>query len=208
MKRSSKILPALAALAGLAVAGAPARAGLLPTAPTITAEGGNFRWTYNINVPGYNAVKDGDYFTIYDFGGLVPAGPSTQPAGWTYSTSMLGVTDALVNATDDASIPNLTWTYHGPAISPGVTSVTLFNFSALSTSDTVTDSQLSSVVHRDYDGKEEASITRASTPVPGTPPPPPPVNNTPEPATLLLLGAGLPLLGAAGLLRRRRARPA
>jgi hypothetical protein len=197
---------ALAALCGVvlaALAASPANAGLLPTAPSILAEGSNFRWTYNINVPGYNSVKDGDYFTIYDFAGLVPDAGSTQPSGWTFSSANLGVTDPLVNPTDDAAVPNLTWTYHGATISPGLTATTLPGFSALSTFDLVTDSQLTSVVHRDYDGKEESTITRSSTPVPLGPPPP--VNNTPEPATLLLLGAGLPLLGAAGLLRRRRA---
>ena len=203
MTRLGKSAPVLAALCGLGLlaAAVPARAGLLPTAPSIVAEGGNFRWTYNINVPGYNQIRNGDYFTIYDFQGLVPDGPSTQPSGWNYSTSMLGVTDPLVNATDDPTIPNLTWTYTGPTISPGITATTLTGFSALSTFDMVTDSQLASVVHRDYDGQQEASITRSTVPVPGGPPP---VNGAPEPATLLLLGAGLPVLGAVGLLRRRK----
>src|SRR5262249_4760824 len=115
-------------------------------------------------------------------------------------SSNTGVTDPLLNPTDDPTIPNLTWTYHGATISPGLTAITLTGFSALSHYDVVTDSQITSIVHRDFDGKIEASITKAVVPVP-TPPP----NNTPDAAALVMLGVGLPLLGAAGLLRRRKA---
>ena len=44
-----------------------------------------------------------------------------QPAGWTLTTALLGVTPAKVNAPDNPSILNLTWTYSGPVI-PSATS--------------------------------------------------------------------------------------
>src|SRR5262249_35097764 len=84
----------------------------------------------------------------------------------TFAAANLGKTDPLVNPTDDPAVPNLTWTYHGATISPGLTATTLPGFSALSQFDLVTDSQLTSVVHRDYDGKQESTITRSSTAVP------------------------------------------
>src|SRR5262245_39388159 len=143
---------ALAALALAAALAPQARAGLLPTAPSIVADGGDFRWTYKINVPGYNQIRSGDYFTIYDFAGYTPAAAATSPSGWTLSSSNTGVTDPLVNTTDDPTIPNLTWTYTGPTISPGITAMTLTGFSAVSHFSTVTAAQLSSLVHRDFDG--------------------------------------------------------
>src|SRR6266542_1701010 len=110
MRRLSKIVPILAALGGLALAGAPeARAGLLPSAPVITSEGSNFRWTYTIFVPAFNSVQTGDYFTIYDFQGFKPLEAVTTPPGWSLTSSNTGTTAPQVNANDDPGQPNLTF---------------------------------------------------------------------------------------------------
>src|ERR1700720_2965484 len=46
-------------------------------------------------------------------GGNFVAGSNNQPAGWTFSSSLVGTTPSLVKPTDNHSILNLTWTYTG-----------------------------------------------------------------------------------------------
>ena len=70
----------LAPLVALCAA-VPARAGLLPVNVSVTPEGGNFQWTYAVVLPTDSQLRSGDYFTIYDFGGLV-AGSIQAPTGW------------------------------------------------------------------------------------------------------------------------------
>jgi hypothetical protein len=50
-----------------------------------------------------------------NFGNIIP-NSNVQPAGWTLTTSLLGQTPDKVNAPDDPTILNLTWTYNGPTI--------------------------------------------------------------------------------------------
>ncbi len=72
-------------------------------------------WNYTINVTSLQEAHPGDFFTIYDFGNIIP-GSNVQPAGWTFSTSLVGLTPAKINAPDSPTILNLTWTYNGPVI--------------------------------------------------------------------------------------------
>src|SRR5262249_13603608 len=109
-----KWLPALALLIGFGLAGTPtAQAGLIPAAVNVTNDGINFRFTFSVILPSDYTLKDGDYFTVYDFNGLVH-GTNVQPAGWAYSTGPTGTTPPHIAPIDDAGLPNLTWTYHGP----------------------------------------------------------------------------------------------
>ena len=68
----------------------------------------------------------------------------------------------------------------------------------------VTD--FTSRTHRNSDNKTEDSITFSDIPRPtgttggGDPPPP---DETPEPCTLLLMGLGLPVIGASRFLRKK-----
>ena len=102
----------LAALA-TAVAGiVGARADIIPTLSSISPSGSNFSWNYSSNVTVDQMVTQGDFFTIYDFGSFV-AGSNLQPAGWTFSSSLVGTNPSLVTPADNASILNLTWTYTG-----------------------------------------------------------------------------------------------
>jgi hypothetical protein len=75
-------------------------------------------------------LESGDFFTILDFDGLV-AGSNSQPANWTFSTSLTGQTPANLNLTsfDDAAVPNLTWTYTGPTV---IADTVFTGFSAVS----------------------------------------------------------------------------
>ena len=65
--------------------GTGAQAGLLPVSVSITPEADKFRWTYAIVLPTDAMIRAGDYFTIYDFAGLV-AGSESQPADWAFAT--------------------------------------------------------------------------------------------------------------------------
>jgi hypothetical protein len=98
----------------LAAAVLSVRADVIPTLISPTAEGSAFRWNYNTNVTIDQMIMPGDYFTIYDFGSLVP-GSNLQPANWAFSSSLLGITPATVLPQDDANVFNLTWTYTGTA---------------------------------------------------------------------------------------------
>jgi len=190
------------ALVGLSL---PARAGLLPVNVTVLPEAGAYRWTYSVVIPTDQYVTSGDYFTIYDFDGLVSGAPIATPDGWTATVQNFGKTPGLTNPVDDPNKPNLTFTYNGDPIHG---SVGAGNFSAASTMNLSADGMFTSRTHRESDNKTEDSITFSDIPRPtddtggGNPPPP---DDTPEPATLVLMGLGLPIVGAARFFRKKAA---
>src|SRR6478752_1387179 len=108
--RSIALALALAPSLALAVTAAPARAGLIPTAVTVTPEGGNFRWTYAVVLPSDMKLQAGDYFGIFNFHGLVP-GSGSAPDGWSLSTPAVSPLSPNVTIFDDPLAPNLIWTY-------------------------------------------------------------------------------------------------
>jgi hypothetical protein len=180
----------LLAAAALAAAGTDAKAGLLPVAVTVTPEAGNFRWTYAVVLPTDMKLQAGDYFTIYDFGGLV-AGSAAAPDGWSFTPNK---TPARTAPNDDPNVPNLTWTYTGPTIPTG--QVGLGNFWAVSTYSQQAESFFTARNARAVDGVFDSNITETTVPT-GT------ATGVPEPTTLALAGLGLPLVGLARRFRRR-----
>ncbi len=190
-----------AALANTAMLGisAPAHAGLIPVQVSVTPEGGNYQFTYAIVLPTSAVLQPGDYFTIYNFDGLVPgsatASGSLTSSNWTFSTNNVGPTPTGVIPADNPNIPNLTWTYNGPVVQGSQNG--LGNFAAVSIYPDTTQSWFTAVTGT-VSGVADANITPTSVPVPTAPPP-----GVPEPTTLALAALGFPFLGAARWLRRR-----
>lgn len=201
IRRLGKILVVAAAVLGALVLAPSARAGMIPTAVSVLNDGSNFRWTYGVVVTTDVNVKPGDSFTIYDFSGLVDDS-IVAPVGWDVTKAMVGPDRFGTHPADDAGLANLTFTYHGD--SPIVGQAGLGNFSAISTlSDSVTG-DFTSTAHRQVDDRAESNIT--TTDVPVSPQSPPPIGDTPEPATLAMLGLGLPVAGLARYLKNRKNR--
>ena len=188
---------AIAALLGVAVAVPTARAGMIPTAVSVTPDGNNFRWTYAVVVTTDVKVNPGDSFTIYDFGGLV-TGTVQAPDGWSVSTSNATTPRSGTKPNDNPNVPDFTFTWTGSAPIEGQQG--LGNFWAVSTFSQAESSDFTSSAHRQVDGRLENNITSTDVPMAG----PVEQHGTPEPGTLALIGAGLPVLGLVRYLRRRR----
>jgi hypothetical protein len=110
----------------LGVAAYAARADVIPTLSSIAPAGSDFTWNYSANVTVDQMIQPGDYFTIYDFGNFVSAS-NLQPAGWTFSSSLVGTTPGLVSPTDSGSLLNLTWTYTGQTPIDGSAALGIFS---------------------------------------------------------------------------------
>ncbi len=192
-------LTALVAAVGALSLAAPVQAGLLPINVTVLPEAGHYRWTYSVVVPTDQYVTAGDYFTIYDFEGLVADAEIMAPEGWTATVNRIGKTPGLTTPTDDPDKDNISWTYNGE---PLYGSVGAGNFSAASIMNESVDGFFTSRVHRNSDNLTEDTVTFTNLPRPteggGGPP-----TETPEPGTLIILGMGVPFLGLARKLRRK-----
>jgi len=201
MRQTWSLLTLLSALAAFGVCSG-AQAGLIPTNVTITPDAGNFRWTYGVDMTTNVHLQSGDFFTIYDFGGLV-TGPGnslsniTPPAGWTVTSSMAGQNPPGISPVDNTAIPNLTFTYSGPTITG---SGSIGDFWAISTNGSATTSDFTSLTHTNASGAPEANITSTAVPVLNN------IANSPEPATLAMFGLGLPVFCIGRWLRRQHCR--
>lgn len=209
--------------AGLAAAlGGPAQAGLLPLTATAVPDGDNYRYTYGVMLTSNSTLQPGDQFVIFDFNGYV-AGSNNQPLGFSFSSMNTGGNLGRTVPNDNPEMPNLVWTYTGDT--PLVGQIGLGNFSALSVypEASVTTDFVSRTQVEDPNGeiRDEDNITQTKAPS-GTdivPPPPvdPPVDSpppvdpsvdppagVPEPSSMILLAAGLPLVAGARAVRNRR----
>ncbi|MEZ6139562.1 MAG: PEP-CTERM sorting domain-containing protein [Zavarzinella sp.] len=161
---------------------ASVQAGLIPTNVSITPEGSYYRYTYSVNLQSDVTIVPGDYFTLYDFAGMVD-GSATGPDNFAFGSSALGSTPNYLSPNDDASVPNATWTYTGtdPLVGPE----SLGQFSLLSIYGNPTYDDFTGQTHRTVDGILNSNITETSVPVPAP--------GVPEPTSLLLLAGAIPL---------------
>lgn len=191
----------------LGVSATPANAGLLPVSVTVQPEAGNFSWTYSVVLPTNMQLQAGDYFTIYDFAGYIPGSATvtsayptaSNAANWSVTSALVGQTPAHLNPVDNTSIPSLTFTYNGPTIPSG--QVTLGNFTAMSTYSASTTGYFTATNALAINGQTDNNITETLVPTGQSSGPPPGV---PEPATLALAGLGLPFIGIARAIRRKK----
>ncbi len=171
--------------------GGKTQAGLLPVSNTIMADGSNFRYSYGVVLSSNTMLHTGDYFTIYDFQGLMP-GSNLQPANFTFSSAPVGPTPAGTNPVDNPAIANVTWTYNGPSAVVG--QVGLGNFMVDSQYGSNQTGVFAAITQRTVGGQNDSNITEATVPIPSVP--------APEPASLAIVGMSLPLI--AVVWRRRR----
>jgi hypothetical protein len=145
-----------------------ARADIIPTlSPSAPAPAvGGFTWNYSVNVTLDQRVTTGDFFTIYDFGSFT-AGSNLQPVGWTFSSSLTGITPALVLPTDNPALLNLTWTYTGTTEINGAAA--LGNFSVVAATDQLRASDFAAEATRNgglNDGSKVDNVGQISVPIP------------------------------------------
>lgn len=143
-----------------------ARADIIPTLSSVAPTIGGFTWNYSSNVTVDETINHGDFFTIYDFGAF-SLGSNTQPAGWTFSSSLLGTTPSRVLPTDNPSILNLTWTYTGTT--PIIGSAALGIFSVVASIDQLRTSDFAAEATRTSGpnaGSKVDNIGAISVPVP------------------------------------------
>jgi hypothetical protein len=161
MKRTN---PKYFALVLSLFAASAAMADVIPTLSNIAPVGQDFQWNYNVNVTVNQEVHTGDYFTIYDFGSVLS---TTAPAGWTFSTSLVGVTPPKVSPADDAQLLNLTWTYTGAQTIPTNTLIGIFSAvtttNQIGTDDFAADATL---VSGPQAGSKVANVGSVAVPVP------------------------------------------
>src|SRR3984893_18675 len=116
----------LLGLVAIGVSIIAARGDIIPTLSSTAPAVGVFTWNYSANVTVDETINRGEFFTIYDFGSIVPAS-NLQPAGWVFSQSLLGPTPGLVSPTDNPNILNLTWTYMGATPINGAAALGIFS---------------------------------------------------------------------------------
>jgi hypothetical protein len=192
---SARLIAVAVAAAAFA---APTQAGIIPASVTVTPEAGNFRWTYSVVLPTDMKLQAGDYFTIYDFGGLVP-GTNSQPTDWSFNTSKVGPVPVGLAPVDSPGADNLSWTYNGATIPTG--QVGLGNFWAVSSVGTSATVAFTAQNPQASTGQIDRNIV--DTLAPAIPGPVTPPSGVPEPTTMLMAALGIPMLGAARMIRRR-----
>lgn len=138
---------------------------IIPTLSSVTGSSPNFTWNYTANVTVDETVNHNDFFTIYDFSAIMPT-ITTQPAGWTFSTALVGPTPGLVTPTDNPNLWNLTWTYTG--VSPISGAAALGTFSAVTNTDQLKTGQFTAEATRSNDPTNTKidNIGQVSVPVP------------------------------------------
>lgn len=191
LKRGGFIVAAAVAL--LLLAGSTSLANTIDVSEAvITPDSGDFLWEYTATLLGNSQIGGTvpSFFTIYDFRGLIAE--ESSPPDWTFSSFNVGPTAFSQMPSDNAGIPNLTWTYTGPLVqSTNASPVVLGQFVVRGSIGTSIPGEFTAQDQR-TGGGVQGNIGPTTVP-------------TPEPTTLALLFAGAPL-GLVWAARRRKAK--
>jgi len=214
-----------ACLSGMAPASARAEitVSLNGGAPTmITAS--DFRFTYTATLAALSEVhgtglphtgqsatppsQSANFFTLYDFQGWL-SGSHSEPVGWTFSAQLVGFTPGDQSPPDNPAIVNLTWTYTAPGEigESGAGAILGTTFSADSVNSATVSIRTSAATQQAADAgttpetaetEDSANNSRTTLGPSGV------VGAVPEPAALVLLACGSPLLSLYWLRRRKQ----
>ena len=191
-----RLFLAAATAASFGLIGA-AHANITPTLTSVTAEGANFRYSYQVTLDSDQGLINGSKIAIYDFAGFAGGLTTSDPvfAAGTEFTSA-GLTNP--NFTDDPTVLNLTmtWTDGAYHTSGGPFPETNYTLTALSRFRSTTFDGYSSRAVKN-NGATVGLATNNTGPVAV-----PFAGGIPEPASwaLMILGFG----GVGAGLRRRR----
>jgi hypothetical protein len=178
------------------------KADIIPLFNAATPVAGGCEFSYDVNIADGSRVNTGDYFTIYDFNGLV-SGSEFFPADWAVSEQLVGITPAGVDPSafsgDSAGVMNITFTYTGAATLFGPTTVGgPAAFGATSATCFTTGlGTYASAAHKNNPGHPDDNTAQNNAGFTVTP------AAIPESSSLMLLVPGLVPLS---ILLRRRAR--
>ena len=98
----------------LLAAATGAQAALIPTLASITNNGSDFTWNYDVTLSGDTGLVSGHRFVLFDFTGYVPGSVASPYSFFTASTEL--ITTGLLTVpgeVDDPNKANLVFTYNG-----------------------------------------------------------------------------------------------
>ena len=162
-----------------------------------TADGANYKYTYQVTLSGDEGVHSGSFLNIVDFAGYVPGSvmaPGGFPAVVSVSSPGTGPGSIFTGFSDSAAIPDLVLTYNGPTMEPTGTDF-VATFSVDSTFSTFGAGSYTAQATKLVLGNPVAQTDANQGPVLV------PTGSVPEPATWALMLSGFGMAG--GALRSR-----